>query len=353
MCKVAICIPCYEQKKMLERLLNSIEIQTFRDFIVIISDDSESIEIEELIKRYDDFKIFYHKNKERLGATKNTNFCMSLAERFKPLFIKVMHHDDYFSFNYSLYKMVHMLDMNENANIAFCGTYQVSENGKFSRAITKQQIGLLKEDVRILFIENSIGAPSATIIRNIGIKMDENLTWYVDIDWYIRILWQGAPFVFSLEPLVSIGLGEGQVTNSCLTNPELTFRESIYLYKKYFAEQINEYIEKVLKEAEHYLKMQKILEGCQSATEIYIYGAGVWGRNIERFLKNNDIAFKGFIVSNGCKKMDYLEGHPVFEIGEIESHLNSDSRIILAIKDECDAANVLKHLYGKIIYRIF
>ena len=352
MCKVAICIPCYEQKELLERLLKSIEIQTYRDFIVIISDDSESTEIEKLITNYNKFRIFYHKNKERLGSARNTNYVMSLARKFNPLYIKIMHHDDYFSFDYSLYQMVRMLDMNESADIAFCGTYEVSRDGKFSRAITDQQIELLREDARVLLLKNGIGAPSATIIRNIGISMDEELVWNVDVDWYIRILMSNAQFVFSKEPLISIGLSETQVTNSCLDNPELTFRESVYLYRKYFAEHTDEYIERVLKEAEHYLKMQKILKECQGMTDLYVYGAGIWGRRVARFLKNNNIIFQGFIVSDGRKEMSLLDEHPIFEIGEIEANLNSKSKIILAIKDKSAAISILKNLKGKKIYTI-
>jgi glycosyltransferase involved in cell wall biosynthesis len=44
--KISICIPTYKQVDKLEVLLRSIDSQTFRDFEVIVSDDSPDMDVE-------------------------------------------------------------------------------------------------------------------------------------------------------------------------------------------------------------------------------------------------------------------------------------------------------------------
>ena len=59
---ISICIPAYKRIDYLKRLLWSIEIQKFKDFEVIISDDSNDHSVEELIKEFKGrFEIKYFK----------------------------------------------------------------------------------------------------------------------------------------------------------------------------------------------------------------------------------------------------------------------------------------------------
>ena len=51
--KVSICIPTYNSSETVRRLLDSIFVQTFTDYEVIVSDDSHGSEIENLIKQKD------------------------------------------------------------------------------------------------------------------------------------------------------------------------------------------------------------------------------------------------------------------------------------------------------------
>jgi glycosyltransferase involved in cell wall biosynthesis len=61
--KISICIPAYKRVNYLRRLLDSIAIQTFRDFEVIITDDSDDLSVKELSYLYKDkFQLCYHKN---------------------------------------------------------------------------------------------------------------------------------------------------------------------------------------------------------------------------------------------------------------------------------------------------
>lgn len=230
--KVAICIPSYKNVNSLKRLLDSIFQQTYKDYVIVVTDDTDTDEVQSLIQEYKSEKLFYQKNIRRLGATANCNRAIYLAQQFTPVYIKVMHHDDFFSFDYSLSKFVSMLE-SEEAVIAFSGTYQVEGEKSYERFIVPDDVQKLQRDFRYLYIANVIGAPSATLVKNSQIYMDEKLKWLVDVEWYVRIMQENSSFVYTCEPLISIGVGKGQLTNSCTQDPILQIKEYKYVYKKF------------------------------------------------------------------------------------------------------------------------
>ena len=98
---VAICIPYYEKSGLLVRLIESIKIQTFHDFIVVVTDDGADGRIKEYIDSLGECYV-YVRNKKRKGPTANCNYAMELGRHYNPRYIKVMHQDDSFIYDYSL-----------------------------------------------------------------------------------------------------------------------------------------------------------------------------------------------------------------------------------------------------------
>ena len=77
---ISICIPAYKHVDYLKRLLDSIAIQTFKDFEVIITDDSPGNEVEQFCLQYQSLlPIKYIKNNTSLGSPGNWNACISNA----------------------------------------------------------------------------------------------------------------------------------------------------------------------------------------------------------------------------------------------------------------------------------
>ena len=71
---ISICIPAYKRVIDLERLLNSIATQTFKNFEVIITDDSPADTVKDFLKNYQhNFTLHYFKNKQALGTPENWN----------------------------------------------------------------------------------------------------------------------------------------------------------------------------------------------------------------------------------------------------------------------------------------
>ena len=230
MCKVSICIPAYNDANAIKRLLNSIFVQSYKDYEIIITDDSITDEVQNYVSGIGSAKIQYYRNTKQLGATDNCNAAISKAAG---MYIKMMHHDDWFSDCDSLESFVKMLDENEDADIAFSGTNQVCSDTITSRCIADDKVCAMRKSYRTLYRGNWIGAPSATIIRNKDFLFDSNLKWLVDSELYMRILRQNPKFAFSKKPLISIGIDETQLSRSCEHNWKLHTKEYFYVMKKY------------------------------------------------------------------------------------------------------------------------
>ena len=80
--KVSICIPTYNGESYLEKTLNSVLLQTYDDFEVIIVDDQSSDNTWEILTQYaaQDGRIHLFKNEHNLGLVGNWNRCIELAQ---------------------------------------------------------------------------------------------------------------------------------------------------------------------------------------------------------------------------------------------------------------------------------
>lgn len=246
MAKVSICIPAYNNERSVRRLLESIEKQKFKDYEVIITDDSDGEEIGKLAEEKGYIK--YYKNETALGAAANWNAAIGKSSGE---YVKIMHHDDWFTDADSLQSFVDMLEQHPEAGLAFSGSRQEEEGRSYERFIAAEDAALIERDYRNLFLGNTIGAPSGTIVRRSvlenpadkdgqesengkeGIAYDKNLTWLVDMDYYMNILKHNPRFVYTEKPLVSIGISKGQLTEACKDDKALHAFEYGYIYRKY------------------------------------------------------------------------------------------------------------------------
>ncbi|MFM7662541.1 MAG: glycosyltransferase family 2 protein, partial [Bacteroidota bacterium] len=124
---ISICVPAYRRVDFLKRLLFSLKNQYFKDFELVITDDSgDDNSVENLIKSFEfNFSIVYHKNQVPLGSPKNWLASISHA---KGDWIKIMHDDDYFTSPDSLQEFVNQID--SSVDCIFSGYDAVYENGQ-------------------------------------------------------------------------------------------------------------------------------------------------------------------------------------------------------------------------------
>jgi glycosyltransferase involved in cell wall biosynthesis len=85
--KVSVGIPVYNAEKFLRETIDSLMVQTFPDFEIIISDNASIDETEEICRSYadQDQRVRYHRNENNIGIVPNFNrlFGISRGEYFK------------------------------------------------------------------------------------------------------------------------------------------------------------------------------------------------------------------------------------------------------------------------------
>ena len=78
---ISICIPTYNRPDNLINCLNSLSLQTNKNFEVCISDNGSNQDMEKIIEPYKNkLKIKYSKNEENLGAALNFLKVASMSE---------------------------------------------------------------------------------------------------------------------------------------------------------------------------------------------------------------------------------------------------------------------------------
>ncbi len=230
---VSICIPTYEQADNLDKCLNSISEQSFKDFEVIITDDSKSNDLVEVVNNYKNrFNILYFKNLPTKGSPENWNEAIKNAQG---KYIKILHHDDYFKETDSLEQFVSLLEENPNAKVAFCSSYHIDNEGRHvsSHILTQSNMRMVQQDTKKLYLGNVIGAPSVMMYhRDMNQYFDKRMKWLVDIDFYIRLL-KNNSFVYTNKELIAINIGEEQrVTKECENNAKISIYEHMILFEK-------------------------------------------------------------------------------------------------------------------------
>lgn len=91
---VSICIPTYNAEKTIEKTLQSILDQTYRNLEIIIVDNTSTDNTLSILKKFKDFRIKIYKNKKNIGAEHNWTKCVKLA---KGDYIAIFHADDIYN----------------------------------------------------------------------------------------------------------------------------------------------------------------------------------------------------------------------------------------------------------------
>ena len=218
--KLSVAIPTHDMKNkdfFIRRSLDILSKQTFKDFEVVISDDSDDDLIGDIAKKeYSDLNIVYIKNHKK-GMAPNTNWaiCNSNGEM-----IKILYLDDYLADESSLQDII------DNFDGSWLVTGCLHDNGK-KDLFNSHYPNFSPEDK-----DNYIGSPSVLTIKNdTPLMFDESITWLLDFDYYKRLYKRyGMPRML-MKYNVIIGVGDHQMTN--ILNDELKTKEREYVTQKH------------------------------------------------------------------------------------------------------------------------
>ena len=200
--KVSVVVPVYQMENalyFLERNLTSTFLQNYKNYEVIISDDSNDDLIETWLRKFSNYPIYYYKNRGEKGMAENTNNGINNATGE---LVKILFQDDYFAHLDSLGDIVKHFTERTMWLATGC-THSMDGVTTFN-------------DHRPYYSEsdNTIGSPSVvTFRREIKERFDTNFHWMLDLDWYKRLFrLYDKPKIYDQVNVV-IGIHMGQKTN--------------------------------------------------------------------------------------------------------------------------------------------
>lgn len=229
--KVSICIPAYKRVGYLQRLLESILNQTYKNYEVVITDDSDDDSVKNLLTKYSSkINIIYNKNNPALGTPKNWMAAFSYATGD---WIKLIHDDDWFAAPDSLHKYVNAITQDTRYIFSGYNAYYENKNTYVDKTVVKDQFDRISKQPFLLLASNLIGPPSVLMFhKSVKNYYETELKWLVDIEYYISFLVKEKA-VYIEEPLINMSYNDTQVTNSCYNNPEVEIPEMLFILKKH------------------------------------------------------------------------------------------------------------------------
>ena len=227
---ISICIPTYDMGDLGgEYLMQGFEHllrQTYEDFEVIISDQSDSARVADMCKVYADrldiTRVTYGDGPRQASA--NTNNAMRHA---RGSVLKILFQDDFLCDTSALAQHADAF-AEPGVTWALCGS-GVTHDG---RMLERAMVPRLNPNLHLG--RNTVSSPSVLSIRaGEGLEFDENLIWLMDGEFYKRCHDRlGAPCLLP-DPLVANRLHAGQV--SAGVSPALRRRELVYVRQKHRA----------------------------------------------------------------------------------------------------------------------
>lgn len=230
---ISICIPAYKRVDYLKRLLDSIVIQQFRDFEVVLTDDSPDGTVSELCKQYSArMNLRYFKNDPVLGTPENWNEGIRQA---KGEWIKIMHDDDWFTNDRALTSFHEQTLKHPGCRFFFSAFQNVDEDSGKNETVrcSGWDLFMLRSSPLHLFKKVYVGNPSCTLVRrDLDLFYDNRFKYVVDFEYYIRCIQKTGEWYYIDEVLLQIGFNQEQVTKYTFRVKEVQIPENHLLLEK-------------------------------------------------------------------------------------------------------------------------
>jgi glycosyltransferase involved in cell wall biosynthesis len=232
---ISICIPVYEMRgKGVEYLTHSLNIlhsQTYKNFEVVVSDNSVDGTLRALCESYSGKLNIYHYYNPSELKTMGSNINNAISNARGDV-IKILFQDDFLVDSSSLEcQLVHFLGNANHWMVTACC------HSKDDMVFYNPFYPKYHENIQ--YGENTISSPSVVMFRNENvIPFDDNLFWLIDVDFYHQMYSRfGLPSICNYITVVNRE-HENRVSHNDATE-ERRRLELNYVIEKYIDEKEN------------------------------------------------------------------------------------------------------------------
>lgn len=227
---ISICIPAYRNTIHLSRLLESIRVQTYRDFEIVVTDDTPDDSVEQLLMSgAGDLPVRYIRNRMQLGTPENWNESIRHA---RGKWIKLMHNDDWFNSPHALSRFHQAATANPECRFFFAAFQNVDEDSGKTEVVKCNFFDrlFLRMSPLHLFKRVYVGNPSCTLVhREVAELYDRRFKFVVDFEYYIRCFRKLKRYKYIGPVLLNIGFHAEQVTKHTFEVPSIQIPENLLL----------------------------------------------------------------------------------------------------------------------------
>ena len=129
---VAVYVPTYNRAERLQATLSSLLEQTWGDFYLTVVDDCSTDDTAGMVAGFNDPRLRYVCNAERLGMCGNWNRCVELALEGEAPYVLIAHDDDWYAPKL-LEREIEFLEKNRRAGLVYPAFHYYNEaEGRFS-----------------------------------------------------------------------------------------------------------------------------------------------------------------------------------------------------------------------------
>ena len=214
--KVSVVIPTYNRAHFLPETIQSVLVQTFQDFEIIVVDDGSIDNTKEVVDNFQDLRIKYIYQENQGGsAARNTGAKTSSGEYIVPL------DSDDVLLNNAIEKGVQTLDRHPEAAFSYGHAHLMDESGRvFSMLKQKQKLSYVGESVDKIkeFLILGDYVPGCTImirrkcLFDVGL-FDPTFPGSQDYELVVRLT-RKYPIAYMAEPLAKYRIHPGRLTTA-------------------------------------------------------------------------------------------------------------------------------------------
>lgn len=235
--KLSILIPTYNYGRFIERAINSILTQNFREYELIVSDDCSQDDTKHIVNQIAsrDSRVKLFVQPKNLGMVENWNWCL---EKSRGDYVMFLFADDFLRSNDALTSLISPLLHDDRLSMSASARMLVDESDKtlfMARDLVRGGHHPGKKIIQKCLYEtcNFIGEPSAVMFRKAyGMRgFDATYRQLVDLEMWFHLAQSGDLF-FINRPLVAFRRHEEQQTAVNSRNPT-TQIEIFRLIQKY------------------------------------------------------------------------------------------------------------------------
>lgn len=231
---LSILIPTYVYPLGLERILQALGDDYSDELELLVFDDSPYNEIQELVSLLaskSKWTLRYQHNKPALGPAANWNALLDAAQGEYCL---LLHHDEFPLGSDFVTNVLKALRQDTGIDVLILDSVLISPSTGSNRRHLPNWLRnlVINSFPEYLFRRNVIG-PTATLVfrRSLSPRFDARLRWFIDVDFYVRLLMVAKNFRLCPEIQIGSVMDRANSITAGLRSsiPQIAREERIYL----------------------------------------------------------------------------------------------------------------------------